>query len=281
MAAKPSGKAVRHCRHLFPLLLAGVTGAVFAQAARPPASVAVPKPAAAAPASAPAPALDKFDLRAQLMARRYTTLAAEVGARISRISVREGERFKAGQNLVSLDCSIMSAQRDRARAVMAAAENAHTGNQQLAEHKAIGQVELRTSALEIDKAKAELNVANTTLAKCGISAPYSGRVAEQKAREGQYLQPGQAVLEIIDDSALELEFIVPSKWLAWLKPDYKFNVLIEDTQKSYPARIQRIGAKVDPVIQSIKVTAVIDGSFKELVAGMSGKVELNPPHSSK
>jgi membrane fusion protein (multidrug efflux system) len=235
----------------------------------------------AAANAAPAPSLDKFDLRAQLNARRYTTLSAEIAARVARISVREGERFKAGQNLVSLDCSLVSAQRDRARAVLSAAENTHTGNQQLAEHKAIGQVELRTSALEIDKARAELNVSNSTLAKCGISAPYNGRVAEQKAREGQFLQPGNPVLEIIDDSALELEFIVPSKWLAWLTADYKFKVFIEDTQKSYPARIQRIGAKVDPVIQSIKVAAIIDGSFKELVAGMSGKVELTPPNSGK
>lgn len=243
-----------------------------AQPVAPAVPTAVPaiKPAAA-------PALDKFEMRAQLNARRYTTLAAEIGARISRIALREGERFKAGQVLVSLDCSLQAANRDRAKAVLAAAENAYAGNQLLAEHNAIGKVELRTSAIEVDKARAELVFNNATLAKCSIAAPYAGRVAEQKAREGQYLQPGQGVLDIIDDGALELEFIVPSRWLAWLKPDHKFQVAIDDTRKTYPARIQRIGARVDPVIQSVKVSAVIDGSFKELVAGMSGKVELAPP----
>jgi len=223
------------------------------------------------------PALDKFEMRAQLAARRYTTLSAEIGARISHIPLREGEQFKAGQMLASLDCSLIAAQRDRARAVLAAAENTHAGNQLLAEHKAIGNVELRTTAIEIDKARAELNLSNATLAKCSITAPYNGRVAEQKAREGQYLQPGQPVLEIIDDGALELDFIVPSKWLAWLRPNHKFQVFIDDTQKSYPARIQRVGARVDPVIQSVKISAVIDGTFKELIAGMSGKIELAPP----
>ncbi len=223
------------------------------------------------------PALDKFEIRAQLAARRYTTLAPEIAARISRIAVREGDQFKAGQTLVNLDCSLHIAQRDRAKAVLASAENTHAGNKLLAEHKAIGNVELRTSAIEIDKARAELNLSTSTLAKCGIPAPYNGRVAEQKAREGQYLQPGQPVLEIIDDGTLELDFIVPSKWLAWLVPGHKFKVFIDDTQKAYPARVQRIGARVDPVIQSIKLSAVIDGQFRELVAGMSGKVELVPP----
>ena len=256
-------------------ILLGMPGIAPAQPVPTYPTMSGAKPSVLVPPSTPG--LDRFEIRAQLAARRYTTLAPEIGARISRISVREGESFAAGQELISLDCSLHAAQRDRARAVLASAENTHTGNQLLAEHKAIGNVELRTSAIEVDKARAELDFSNTTLSKCGILAPYSGRVAEQKSREGQYLQPGQPVLEIIDDGALELDFIVPSKWLAWLRPEHKFRVYIDDTHKSYPARVQRIGARVDPVIQSVKVSAVIDGSFKELIAGMSGRVELRAP----
>ena len=54
------------------------------------------------------------------------------------------------------------------------------------------------------------------LGKCQISAPYAGRIAEQKIREQQYAQAGQPLLDIIDDSVLELEFLVPSRWLSWL-----------------------------------------------------------------
>ena len=96
-------------------------------------------------------------------------------------------------------------------------------------------------------------------------------------REQQFVQPGQALLEIIDDSVLELEFIVPSRWLAWLKPGYAFQVRIDETARSYPAKVQRIGARVDPVSQSVKLVAAIDGRFPELIAGMSGQVALSPP----
>jgi RND family efflux transporter MFP subunit len=225
------------------------------------------------------PGLEALDIRAQLSPKQYTTVAAEIGARIQRIVFKEGERFKAGQVLVSLDCSVQAAQRDRAKAALNAAETAYTGNQRLAEHNAIGRVELDTSRAEVEKMRAELNFNNATLAKCSMIAPFGGRIAEQKAREGQFLQPGQAVLDILDDSALELEFIVPSKWLAWLKIGHKFQVRIDETQKSYPARILRIGARIDPVSQSIKAIAIIDGRFADLVAGMSGKVELTPPHT--
>lgn len=96
-------------------------------------------------------------------------------------------------------------------------------------------------------------------------------------REQQFVQPGQPLLEILDDSVLELEFIVPSKWMAWVKPGYAFQVRIDETGRSYPAKVQRVGARVDPVSQSIKLSATIDGRFPELVSGMSGQVTLTPP----
>lgn len=222
------------------------------------------------------PGLEVMDIRAQLSPKRYTTVAAEMGARIQRIAFKEGERFKAGQVLASLDCAIQAAQRDRAKAALNAAETTYAGNQKMAQHNAVGQVELDTSRAEVEKMRAELNFNNATLSKCSMLAPFSGRVAEQKAREGQFIQPGQAVIDILDDSSLELEFIVPSKWLVWLKPGVRFQVRIDETQKAYPARIERVGARIDPVSQSIKAIAVIDGQFADLVAGMSGKVELAP-----
>ena len=104
----------------------------------------------------------------------------------------------------------------------------------------------------------------------------AGRVAEQKVREQQYVQPGQPLLDILDDSVLELEFLVPSVWLRWLTVGGGFEVQIDETRKTYPARFIRIGARVDPVSQSVKVAATIDGIFPELIVGMSGRVTAAP-----
>ena len=110
-----------------------------------------------------------------------------------------------------------------------------------------------------------------------IYAPFAGRVAEQRVREQQYVQAGQPLLDILDDSVLELEFLVPSVWLRWVKPGGAFEVQIDETRKTYPARFTRLGARVDPVSQSVKAVAAIHGRFPELMAGMSGRVLITPP----
>jgi len=251
--------------------------AALAMAVSTAAQAAPNAPAGRAPAASDRAALDKQDIRAQLAPRRFTTIASEIGAKVSRVTVAEGTAFRAGQVLVSFDCSLQQAQLQKARAVLGAAEHTHAANKRLDELHSVGKVELETSEAELGKAKADVASSGVVLSKCRIAAPFSGRVAEQKVREQQYVQPGQPLLEILDDSVLELEFLVPSRWLAWVKPGYAFQVRIDETGKTYPAKVQRIGARVDAVSQSVKLSAAIDGRFPELIAGMSGQVALTPP----
>ena len=272
-------------------LLIGITaaaGAAFAaEPAKPvPAALVAPSaapqpaaapPAAAAPAPTAKPTTDRQDIRAQLSPRRYTTLAAEIGAKVSRLPVAEGGAFKQGQVLIVFDCSMQAAQLNKAKAALSGADKTYSANKRLAELGSVGKLEMDVSEAEVAKNRAEVSSMGALLSKCSVAAPFAGRVAEQKIREQQYAQPGQALLEILDDSVLELEFIAPSRWLSWLKIGYGFQVQIDETNKSYPAKVLRIGAKVDPVSQSVKLAAAIDGKFPELIAGMSGKILLTPP----
>lgn len=234
---------------------------------------------AQAPAAPAAPTTDTAgaasSIRAQLLPRRYTTLAAEIGAKVQRLPVPEGGRFKEGDVIVAFDCAIQTAQLQKAEAAFAAANHTWEANRRLAELNAVGKLELDVSRAEVDKNRAEMNASAAYVSKCNVAAPFSGRVAEQKAREQQFVQPGQPLLEILDDSALELEFIVPSRWMAWLKVGQGFRVRIDETGRTYPAKVQRIGARVDAVSQSVKISAIIDGQFPDLVAGMSGRAQFS------
>ena len=217
------------------------------------------------------------EIRAQVTPRDFTTISAEIAAKVERVGVREGERFTKGQNIIAFDCSLHKAQLDEAKAAVVAAEKTKDVNKRLLELQTIGQLEHEVSIAEAEKAKARLAGMAATFSKCVIAAPFDGRVVEQKIRAQQFAQTGQALLDILDDSILELEFVIPSKWLSWLKIGHVFQVNIEETGKNYPAKLSRIGAKIDPVSQSIKIMAEINGRFAELVSGMSGRVMLSPP----
>ena len=216
-------------------------------------------------------------IRAQLVPRAFTTLSSETAARVDRISHRAGEHFQKGETLVEFDCVTQRAQVAKARAVLKAAEKTYAINKRLFDMKSLSGLELEVSAAEIDKAKADLAMADAMQSKCVVEAPFTGVVVDQKAREFQYTTPGQPLLEIVDDKALELEFIVPSAWLRWLKTGYAFSVAVDETGKTYHAHVELLGGRVDPVSESIKVTGTIDGDARDLMPGMSGRVVMAPP----
>jgi len=222
-------------------------------------------------------AIDSVELRAQLSPVRFTTLSAEFGAQVRELNVSKGQRVERGQKLVVFDCSLQSAQLAKARAELAGAQNIYSGNQKLAKLGAIGQLELKSAEVEVQKARADITYLKTLLSKCDISAPFSGRVGVVSAQSGQFVQAGQPLIEIFDDSSLELAFIVPSRWMPWFKVGTDFEVAIEDTGLSYPAKLIRTSGRADPVSQSVRAFAQIQGEYAELIAGMSGRLLIVPP----
>lgn len=219
----------------------------------------------------------KQEIRAQLSAVNYTTIASELAARVQELPFKEGQAFKKDQVIVAFECTTQQAQFQKSKAALAIAERNYKTNKQLLALGSVGRVTYENSYSEYEKAKAENDELSAVMARCNILAPYNGLVVEQKVRAQQFVQVGQLLVDILDNSALELEFVAPSKWSAWLVEGYKFNIRLDETGKEYPARITRVNGKIDPVSQTIKAAAVIDGDFKELSPGMSGVLLIDPP----
>ncbi len=215
------------------------------------------------------------DIRVRLVAHRHTTLSAEMPGVIRQLGFREGQAFSRGAVLVEFDCNLKRAQMAKAEAVLASAQTVLEGNRRLAGLNSVGEVELQRSAAEVRSAQADVDYHRELIRQCRLLAPWDGIAGEQEVRELQFVQPGQPLMEIVDARALELEFIVPTRWLSWLGPGHAFEVLIEDTGKRYPAVVMRTAAQADPVSQSIKVLARIEGAHPELIPGMSGWVALS------
>jgi membrane fusion protein (multidrug efflux system) len=219
----------------------------------------------------------KQDIRAQLTAVTYNSIASELNAKIQELPFKEGQAFKVGQVIVVFDCATQQAQYQKTKAVLSIADRNYQTNKKLLALGSVGRIEYENSYSEYLKTKAENDELASVLARCNVLAPYSGLIVEQKVRPQQYVQAGQPLLEILDNSSLELEFVAPSKWSPWLTQGYKFEIKLDETGKSYPAKITRVNGKIDPVSQTIKVAAVIDGEFKEIGPGMSGVLIITPP----
>jgi len=229
---------------------------------------------AQAPALAEPPAPAELHLRAQLKARQSTMIASEISARISQLKLHDGERFSAGQVLVGFHCTLEEAQLSKAQATLGKKVKTFEVNQQLETRRSIGALELAVSKAEAEEARADLRIAQAMVDRCSIRAPFSGKVSEAIARPYQSVRPGDPLLEILDDKDLEVEFMASSRAMPNLSPGKHFRVTLDEVAKTYQAEITRVGGKVDPVSQTIKVYGRITDKADELLPGMSGAIEF-------
>jgi len=216
-------------------------------------------------------------IRVLIIPKVETVLSSQIAAKIRKLNVDTGSSFKKGQTLVAFDCDVQEALLNKAKAELDAADKKHKANLRLNEFKSISILDVAVSDANVNKSKAVVNVERARYKMCSVKAPFSGRVISRKVHAYENVSQGQPLLEILDDSVLQIELFIPSKWLTWLKPGLKFNVVIDETGLEYKAKVSVLGARVDPVSHSISIKAVIVGNQKGLLAGMSGSAYFKQP----
>ena len=209
-------------------------------------------------------------IRGVVKATAQATLASQVQGRISRLPFKEGQRFKKGAVVVVLDCSKYEAELASARAEHRGKKKTYENNLRLSEHQAVGQLELEVSQAESEKAFAAVQAAQINVNGCTVLAPFPGRVVKTIVNEHENVFPNDQLISLLDDSLLEIELILPSKSLTWLKVGTAFEYSIDETGLRYTAEVRDIGANVDPASQTVKVKGLFRTQPDKILAGMSG-----------
>ncbi len=253
--------------------------AIWPEDKAPAAQVALAAPAM--PAALPEPALDPSSLvRGVINPTSESTIASRMTARIVAMPFGEGQSFPAGALLARFDCSQIQAELNAAQAAATAYKKSYETNVELDQYEAIGKNELAVSKANLGKAHAEAAAVAAQLGDCEVHAPFAGKVVEQIAHAREIAASGQPLLKIQSGREVELELIVPSKWLTWLKPGAGFSFKIDETGNDIRGSVKRFGASVDPVSKTIRVTGVVTGRNGLVLPGMSGTATFDDPRAA-
>ncbi len=212
--------------------------------------------------------------RILVRANARVEVRTELYAPVLAVPFSEGDQFNAGDLLIQFDCARYDAEKNAAGASAHASNIEHRTKRKLFKYKAIGKDELQLAAALSAKANAELKSHQVRITQCAYHAPFTGRIATRNINKHEFPGSDKPLLTILNDTKLELQLVVPSIWLRWLEIGQKFAFEIDETGERHFGIIVRLGAEVDPVSQTIKITGKFvqdpDHSTKRVLAGMSG-----------
>ena len=246
-------------------LLGSLALPAWAQTAAPRAPDAIGRSAQPAQAAATSEAV-----RVLVLPGGETTLASPVPGKIDALRVGLGLPFREGQVLVSLDCGEPQARLAMAKAELAGSTEQYEAKLRMQGLEQASDLEVSLAAAAVAKSKAQIDLYQFQIGQCSIRAPWSGRTAKLHVRSHMTVTAGQPLLDLIRSGVLLLKLNVPSRWIAELKMNQQFDVVIDETGQSYPAKVRRINSRVDPVSQTIELEATLLKYHDDLLPGMSG-----------
>lgn len=217
------------------------------------------------------------------------TVTAKVAGIIDRIDFEEGQKVKAGDQLVALDAMERKADIEGAiaesRRATALKNETQTRLDRAIALKRTGagteaQVDdltaaVRTLESSVASAEAKRKAAEARLEDVTVRAPFAGRVGTRSVSLGAYVSPGTRITTLDDLSRVRLDFAVPENLLGRLKPGQAVKATsVAFRDRVFVGKVSVVDTRVDPVTRSIRLTAEFDNPDEALKPGMFLAVSL-------
>jgi membrane fusion protein, multidrug efflux system len=175
----------------------------------------------------------KLPIRGVVRPLAQAVISTDIVATVSTVGFQEGQAFKKGDVLVAFDCRRQEAELAATVAQLKEMQINVDTNAFLEKRDAANKQDLEISRARAAKAAADVDSLKARIDQCIIEAPFDGRVADLNIRAYEMPASGRPMIRILAAGELEIDLILPSNWLAWLKPGAEFKFLIDETRQSY------------------------------------------------
>jgi RND family efflux transporter MFP subunit len=210
-------------------------------------------------------------------------LAAGADGEVKRVEVRVGDRVEAGRLLLELDTSLVRARVAAAHASqIEGAEELAQAHRDRERAERLGQTILPQAEIERDVSRAQSLDARTKrlhasarevkveLGRHRVVAPFDGVIAARHVDPGDWVAPGDRVLELIDDTRVEI-IVAGSADLAQ-RIDVGARATVRSGERSVSAEITGVVRALDPATRTAKVRLVPEAVPPWLMAGAGVEV---------
>lgn len=218
-----------------------------------------------------APVAQSSEYVATIKSRRSATLQPQVDGRLTAISVRSGDKVKAGQDIMSVDPLHQQASVDAQRATERQKKAVFDYNTaQLDRQKKLFQAGIISrdlfdqaqrsyddSKADYESAVASRKTQEEQLAYYTVRAPFDGVIGDIPVHVGDYVSP-QTVLTTVDENKdLEAYIYIPTERASQIRMGLEVDLLDTSGKMLEKSKIDFISPQVDNTLQGILVKAPV------------------------
>ncbi|HYP16525.1 MAG TPA: efflux RND transporter periplasmic adaptor subunit, partial [Opitutus sp.] len=219
---------------------------------------------------------ETLNLVGSVAANESATIRPETTGLVRAIHFEEGQRVKKGDLLVKIDDAELRAQFAQNEARFQLAELNLQRAERLGETQSNSRAEVDRVRSEFAGARSELELIKVRLDRSEIRAPFDGVLGARTLSPGDYVT-SQSVITTIDDlSRLKIDFQVPERFAAKVRPGTVFKVgsAALPPGAELNGEVYFVASIVDRETRSSEVKGYVNAGVPGLKPGMFANVEL-------
>lgn len=219
---------------------------------------------------------DTFELPAVIEPNRVVTVAAEVSGRIERIGPEKGNVVSVGDLLIELNSDLLRPQLEMAKTQVEFNEIEFERMANLVKENATARRDLDNARTQRDISKAQLDEIEARLNRTRISAPLSGVLNNLLVEEGEYVDPGNAVAEIVETDPVKAVVEIPESDVGFFTVGDQAEVRtdIKGEENVQVGTLTFISELADPQTRSTRVEISLANKQRLLRSGQIVRVRL-------
>lgn len=202
---------------------------------------------------------------------------------ITKLLFESGQIVKKGAPLVQQNTAIDKQELASFKAALVLAQQNYKRALDLNKKGYVSDEKLDQSRSTLDQAKANVDKTQVTIDQKTIEAPFAGKLGIRNIDLGQYIKPGDTVVNIQQINPLRIIFNLPQQNLSALYVGQSVDVIAPGTKNeiTYPGKVTAIDSSVNQDTRNISVQAEIENKGLKLLPGMYVNIKVLLPKEIK
>ena len=238
----------------------------------------------------PIPFTDLLVLPGTVVADREIELASKMAGVVKWIGPQEGSRIKKGAKLLQVDMKSFEAGVTEAQARYEQALKDFTRTERLYHEQIMSKMQYDSAKTKLDTTKAALDLATVNLRDGTLYSPISGILDRLNIDPGEYINPGQTVMTIVDIDRVDIELPIPEKDILYFEKGQEVRISMSQSGQEecgmkaeysedsgcrvFQGTIDFISLSADESTRTYTIKVGVDNSKRVLRPGMIVRAHL-------
>ena len=217
-------------------------------------------------------------------------LSPSIGGLVEATLVDAGDRVEEGDLVVTLDSELArltferaAAEKTQAQIALDDAKRRLREAEEVGPQRGIAETEIKSLRAEVTRNEAALEASaaaarqqQAVLRRHEVRAPFKGVVSERLAQVGEWVNPGDGLVELVATEGLRFDFRVPQSYYARLDDQTRIDLTLDAVPDEVVAgRVQSIVPVKDPGARTFLLRVVTDAQHRlPVTPGMSVRAAI-------